>query len=256
VRHGEKWDFKGQTHSVKTALRVPYRFKVTTNRAETYWQTETLLIGYAGGDRDGGLPEFGSNIDARSSDEAQQARGSRGSPQSSAVEVSNNGTLVIRLGDDVAVQALETFLRLANEVYTESLSIDGTPRANDLNYVLSEEDELSIKRLEIGTPNLIELIGNLDGLGEVAEYFGMILTGGVLGAKTYGDLLKKRAEAKLLGARARRFDLVTDEKLLAMSRIVAPQPEPKPRPAPRRSRRASNRGSEGTGGTNPPPQAT
>ncbi len=51
--YGDKWSFKGQTFGVKTAVRVPYRFKVTTNTGETYWQEESLLIGYAGGDGPG-----------------------------------------------------------------------------------------------------------------------------------------------------------------------------------------------------------
>ena len=51
--YGAKWIFKGQTLVVKTAVRIPYRFEVTTQSGETYWQTESLLIGYAGGDGPG-----------------------------------------------------------------------------------------------------------------------------------------------------------------------------------------------------------
>lgn len=51
--YGDKWSFKGQTFGVKTAIRIPYRFKVTTDNGETYWQEEALLIGYAGGDGPG-----------------------------------------------------------------------------------------------------------------------------------------------------------------------------------------------------------
>jgi len=51
--YGEKWAFKGQTFAVKTAVRIPYRFEVTTESGETYWQMETLLIGYAGGEGPG-----------------------------------------------------------------------------------------------------------------------------------------------------------------------------------------------------------
>jgi hypothetical protein len=51
--YGDKWSFKGQTFGVKTAVRIPYRFKVTTDKGETYWQEESLLIGYAGGDGPG-----------------------------------------------------------------------------------------------------------------------------------------------------------------------------------------------------------
>jgi hypothetical protein len=46
--YGEKWTFKGQAFAVKTAVRIPYRFQVTNAEGETYWQIESLLIGYAG----------------------------------------------------------------------------------------------------------------------------------------------------------------------------------------------------------------
>jgi hypothetical protein len=48
--YGEKWLFKGQTHLVKTAVLIPYRFPIFKNGKLAYWQTENLLIGYAGGD--------------------------------------------------------------------------------------------------------------------------------------------------------------------------------------------------------------
>lgn len=48
--YGEKWSFKGQTYSLRTAFRIPYKFKVTTDNGEEYWQEESLLIGYAGSD--------------------------------------------------------------------------------------------------------------------------------------------------------------------------------------------------------------
>lgn len=51
--YGAKWTFKGQALAVKTAVRIPYRFEVTTQSGEKYWQVETLLIGYAGGDGPG-----------------------------------------------------------------------------------------------------------------------------------------------------------------------------------------------------------
>jgi hypothetical protein len=46
--YGEKWSFKGQAFAVKTAVRIPYRFPVYKNGKLAYWQTENLLIGYAG----------------------------------------------------------------------------------------------------------------------------------------------------------------------------------------------------------------
>lgn len=49
--YGSKWTFKGQPQNVKAAFRLPYRFQVKDkDGAILYWQTEYLLIGYAGGD--------------------------------------------------------------------------------------------------------------------------------------------------------------------------------------------------------------
>lgn len=48
--YGEKWAFKGQSFSLKTAVRIPYHFEATNEDGEIYMQTETLLIGYAGSD--------------------------------------------------------------------------------------------------------------------------------------------------------------------------------------------------------------
>ena len=48
--YGEQWNFKGQMRTVKSAIQIPYRFPVQANDGTTlYWQTEYLLIGYAGG---------------------------------------------------------------------------------------------------------------------------------------------------------------------------------------------------------------
>ena len=47
--YGEQWSFKGQMLTIKTAVRIPYRFTVTKNGGKPYWQTEYLMIGYAGG---------------------------------------------------------------------------------------------------------------------------------------------------------------------------------------------------------------
>lgn len=48
------WTFKGQTQHVKAAFRIPYRFQVKDKDGKVkYWQTEYLLIGYAGGDGPG-----------------------------------------------------------------------------------------------------------------------------------------------------------------------------------------------------------
>jgi hypothetical protein len=53
--YAAQWDFKGQPHRVKTALRVKYRFPVLgappadgSEAPILYWVTENLLIGYVG----------------------------------------------------------------------------------------------------------------------------------------------------------------------------------------------------------------
>ena len=52
--YSSQWTFKGQTFTVKSAFRIPYRFPVQDQHGSTlYWQTEYLLIGYAGSDGPG-----------------------------------------------------------------------------------------------------------------------------------------------------------------------------------------------------------
>ena len=51
--YGTKWTFKGQTQSVKTAVRIPYRFPVFKCNKLVYWRIEYVLIGYAGADGGG-----------------------------------------------------------------------------------------------------------------------------------------------------------------------------------------------------------
>lgn len=51
--YGQQWTFKGQTQTVKTAVRIPYRFPVNKGGQTLYWQTEYLLIGYAGAEGGG-----------------------------------------------------------------------------------------------------------------------------------------------------------------------------------------------------------
>ena len=51
--YSEQWTFKGQPVRVKTAIRIPYQFEVKKNGTSSYWQKETLIIGFAG-DQGGG----------------------------------------------------------------------------------------------------------------------------------------------------------------------------------------------------------
>jgi hypothetical protein len=50
--YSEQWTFKGQPVKVKAAMRIPYQFEVKKN-GSSYWQKETLIIGFAG-DQGGG----------------------------------------------------------------------------------------------------------------------------------------------------------------------------------------------------------
>jgi hypothetical protein len=105
--------------------------------------------------------------------------------------------------------------------------------------------------LEIGTPNIIELLGDLNALGAVAEYFGLFLTAGYFGAKAYGEFKINQAKAEVLRAKAAilfakgkisqsAFELKTrdldPDQLSAIRAIIAPQAPPKPKPAPARRR--------------------
>jgi hypothetical protein len=56
--YNTQWAFKGQQQNVKLAFRIPYRFLVTKvddadKEKILYWQTEYLLVGYAGADGGG-----------------------------------------------------------------------------------------------------------------------------------------------------------------------------------------------------------
>jgi hypothetical protein len=52
--YAAQWTFKGQTQTVKAAFRIPYRFQVRDKSGNVlYWQTEYLLVGYAGSDGGG-----------------------------------------------------------------------------------------------------------------------------------------------------------------------------------------------------------
>jgi hypothetical protein len=47
--YGTTWSFKGQTQTIKSALRLPYTFDVKDANGQVICrQTEYLLIGYAG----------------------------------------------------------------------------------------------------------------------------------------------------------------------------------------------------------------
>src|SRR5215469_9346126 len=128
------------------------------------------------------------------------------------VNRSEVGTLEIQLADDIAAHQLAAFLIITDKVYFDSLWLQ---RAEETpsgvfpdNYSPSEAEELWINRLEIGTPNLVEFVGNLSALGEVAQYLAAFLataTTATLTSKAYGDLKLKQAKANLINAKAERL---------------------------------------------------
>src|ERR1700745_3705173 len=42
------WDFKGQPHTIKKAVRIEFRHPVMEGGHPLYWITDHLLVGYAG----------------------------------------------------------------------------------------------------------------------------------------------------------------------------------------------------------------
>jgi hypothetical protein len=169
------------------------------------------------------------------------------------VNRSEVGTLEIQLADDIAAHQLAAFLIITDKVYFDSLWLQRAEEAPSGvfpdNYSPSEAEELWINRLEIGTPNLVEFVGNLSALGEVAQYLAAFLATATLTSKAYGDLKLKQAKANLINAKAERLraqgkisqtalehktkDLDLDQ-LSAMGSAIAPQSPPKPRRAPAR----------------------
>ena len=104
-----------------------------------------------------------------------EAKGNdHGRPQSGFPQV---GALEIRLADEISVRQLATFLKITGEVYFDSLWLQ---RAEEAPGEFFSDDykpldnRRLINRLEIGTPNFIELLGDLKALGTVGEYLGSV----------------------------------------------------------------------------------
>jgi hypothetical protein len=153
------------------------------------------------------------------------------------------GTLKITLSDNIAARDLQALLNIADEIYAEAAPFaqgDGSSeKADSTDGIVPEAaQELMISRLEIGTPNFLELIGNLDQLTNVATYLGAILAAGpslLAGARAYetvakgriqwlkGTELKRRVEGGTL--RAARSKYPEAHAAAAM----APQPRPETR---------------------------
>jgi hypothetical protein len=145
---------------------------------------------------------------------ARRAEAERQQAEAVADDVNRNevGTLEIQLADDIAAHQLAAFLTITNKFYFDSLWLqraeETTSGVFPDDYIPSEAEELWINRLEIGTPNLVEFVGNLSALGEVAQYLAAFLgtaTTATLTSKAYGDLKLKQAKANLINAKAERL---------------------------------------------------
>jgi hypothetical protein len=163
------------------------------------------------------------------------------------------GALEMQLAEDVAVHELAAFLAVTEKVYFDALWVQRAEEASEGvfpdTYSPSANEELWINRLEIGTPNFVELVGDPSALVEVAKYLGTFLATAV-GAKVivqYGDLKLKLAQANLTNARAEKLRAqgrisqealqhkaagVDIAQLAAMRAALTPQPPPVVRPAP------------------------
>jgi hypothetical protein len=162
------------------------------------------------------------------------------------------GALEMQLAGDVAVHELAAFLAVTEKVYFDALWVQRAEEAPEGvfpdAYSPSANEELWINRLEIGTSNFVELLGDPGALIEVAKYLGTFLATAV-GAKIivqYGDLKLKLAQANLTNARAEKLRAqgrisqealqhkaagVDIAQLAAMRAALTPQPPPVVRPA-------------------------
>jgi hypothetical protein len=162
------------------------------------------------------------------------------------------GALQIRLAEDIAVHQLAAFLTVADSVYFDALWVRRAEEAAEEtfpdNYSPSENEELWINRLEIGTPNLLEVIGDPIALQELAKFLATFVAT-VLGTKgmvQWGDMKLKLAKANLTNAKAdelRRKSKISQQasehkkagvpidQLAAMESAISLQPLPEVQPA-------------------------
>src|SRR6516165_11950216 len=131
------------------------------------------------------------------------------------------------LADEISACQLQALLAVSDQVYLNALSVQRTKEAPEKvfpdDYAPEPDEDLWINRLEIGTPNLLELIGNLHPLTVLAEY----LSTAFVGAKVLETLARARKE----WAQASSIKTAT-ERVLHASDAIAPQPPPKVHLAP------------------------
>jgi hypothetical protein len=163
----------------------------------------------------------------------------------------NLGTLEIKLSDNISASQLQALLETAGKIYAESapavLGKRSFEEAHSTDIAPKVAQELMINRLEIGTPNFLELIGQLDQLNNVHTYLEAIRAAGpslLAGAMAY----EKVARARINYLKVKhRMDRWAEADAAA---AIAPQPLPQVRPVSKagqtkRSRRLTPPGQRG-----------
>jgi hypothetical protein len=158
----------------------------------------------------------------------------------------NLGTLEIKLSDNISASQLQALLETAGEIYAESrppiLLKRSFEEADSTDIVPKMTQELMINRLEIGTPNFLELIGQLDQLNNVSTYLAAIIAAGpslLAGATAYEKVARARIDW-LKGTDLRhRMERRCPEADAAAA--IAPQPPPKVCPVSKAGRTKRSR---------------
>lgn len=94
----------------------------------------------------------------------------------------SKATLRLALKDEVLAYQLEAVIYLINELYTGYCWLNAaeqhTGREPYGDYQFAREDFLVVKRVEIGTPNVVELYGWIEPIKETLIFLGSAIAGG------------------------------------------------------------------------------
>jgi hypothetical protein len=95
-------------------------------------------------------------------------------------EMQQAGTLRLELAELISAEQLQGILALCERIYSDALWLRRAEKASDEepfpgSFSPTEDEELWINRLEIGTPNFLELLGQADALTSVATYLGALI---------------------------------------------------------------------------------
>ena len=95
-------------------------------------------------------------------------------------EMQQAGTLQLELAALITADQLQGILALCERIYSDALRLRRAEQASDEGpfpgfFSPTEDEELWINRLEIGTPNFLELFGQADALTSVATYLSALI---------------------------------------------------------------------------------